>query len=206
MMNIKIKKPLFIVFEGIDGSGKSTQVDLFFKYLEEEAINVVKLFEPTDSSWGRSIRKILKEKNEYFIDELLYLFIKDREYDVEHNILPLVVEEKIILMDRYMYSNAAYQGIGKYSPQKILGMNTACGFPIPDRVYLIDIEPELALQRILKRSGSVELFEKKSSLIKIRENYHKIKSDNFVVIDGALSPRLIFKIIKEDFLENFVLK
>ncbi len=85
---INIKTPLFIVFEGIDGSGKSTQADLLYNFLKENSIETMKLFEPTDGKWGREIRKILQGDVTPPVEDLLELFIRDREDDAEKNILP----------------------------------------------------------------------------------------------------------------------
>ena len=198
-----ISAPLFIVFEGIDGSGKSTQSDLLFRYIESKSIDVVKLFEPTDGEWGRRIRQMLKGEAMPPADELLELFIRDRKDDVEKNIMP-IVSKNIIVMDRYYYSNAAYQGAAGISSEKIIALNKENNFPEPDRVYFIDIQPGTAVERIIGRDDKGrEVFEKESFLKKVRDIYLSVADEKFMIIDGTKGIDEIFNIIKDDMEGKF---
>ena len=199
-----IKSPLFILFEGIDGSGKSTQSNLLFRYFESIGLPAVKLFEPTDGEWGRKIREMLRGEDMPPADELLNLFIKDREEDAEKNILPALNGKKIIIMDRYYYSNAAYQGAAGISPEKIIAKNREKDFPEPDRVYFIDIPPAIAVMRVTNRSeAEKDVFEKESFLEKVRDIYLELADDKFLVINGTGDIEEIFKIIINDIESNF---
>src|SRR3972149_7086324 len=101
-----------IVFEGIDGSGKTTHSNLLKVILERDGYPVILTKEPTDGKWGRIIKEImvkkiqLKEKGK----ELLDLFINDRKEHVENFIKPSLKDGKIIIIDRYYFSTIAYQG------------------------------------------------------------------------------------------------
>ncbi|MCP4136906.1 MAG: dTMP kinase [bacterium] len=202
--------PLFIVFEGIDGSGKSTQVKMLTRYLESKNRPVKQMMEPTNGQWGRHIREILKGEYTPPVEEMFDLFIKDREDDAENNILPALNNNQSIIMDRYYYSNAAYQGAMGLSPDFILTENRNKNFPRPHRVYYIDIEPEEAMNRISGRNSSGEereIFEKAAFLVKVREIYHSIaaQEDIFFIVDGSRSIDDIFTAIKND-VDTLLLK
>src|SRR4030042_5255662 len=157
--------PLFIVFEGIDGSGKSTQCDLLFGHAASLGLQAVRLAEPTDGTWGRTIRSMLKTTDMPSAEEQLRLFILDRQDDVKSNILPALNEKKIVIMDRYYYSNAAYQGAAGLAPERIIAENRKMRVPEPDRVYFVDIPPEVAIRRVSGRmSKGTEVFEQGSFL------------------------------------------
>ena len=193
--------PLFIVFEGIDGSGKSTQCDLLFGHAASLGLQAVRLAEPTDGTWGRTIRSMLKTTDMPSAEEQLRLFILDRQDDVKSNILPALNEKKIVIMDRYYYSNAAYQGAAGLAPEHIIAENRNMRFPEPDRVYFVDIPPETAIQRVSgRRNKTKEIFEKESFLRKVREIFLSIADERFLVIDGTKSIEEIFDIIKKDFI------
>ncbi|MBP7734505.1 MAG: dTMP kinase [Spirochaetes bacterium] len=194
-----MNRPLFIVFEGIDGSGKSTQCDLLFKHALSLGLPAVKLVEPTDGPWGRKIRTMLKEKEMAPAAEQMRLFILDRQDDAEKNIIPALKENRIIVMDRYYYSNAAYQGAAGLAPETIIAENRKMSFPEPDRVYFVDIPPDRAMQRVTGRGEGKEIFEKESFLQKVRDNFLSIADERFLIIDGTCSVDEIFEIIKEDF-------
>jgi len=195
-------KSKFIVFEGIDGSGKSTQCSLLYNYIESCNIPVKHLAEPTSGEYGQQIRKMLQNTIPVPVEEQIRLFIEDRQQDYELNIKPCIDNNITIVMDRYFYSNAAYQGSSLILPAEIIRRNSDRGFPVPDRVYFIDIPPDEAMKRITARNGSgkTELFEKKSFLESVRENFLTMIDDRFLQLDGTRSQEEIFQIIKEDYL------
>ena len=194
------RRPLFIVFEGIDGSGKSTQCDLLFGHAAALGLQAVRLAEPTDGAWGRALRSMLKKADMPAAEEQLRLFILDREDDVKRNILPALKEKKIIIMDRYYYSTVAYQGAAGLAPERIIADNRNMRFPEPDRVYFVDIPPETAILRISGRTNKTkEIFEKESFLRKVREIFLSIADERFLVIDGTKTIDEVFDIIKYDF-------
>jgi dTMP kinase len=149
------------------------------------------------------IRKFLQNKTPISVEEQIHLFIEDRKEDYRLNIKPCIENETTIVMDRYFYSNAAYQGSDKISPIEIIRQNLNQGFPIPDRVYYIDIDPQEAMKRITARSGSskTELFEKKTFLKDVRKNFLSMIDRHFLNVDGSLGIDKIFTIIKDDYLK-----
>ncbi len=196
--------PLFIVFEGIDGSGKSTQAELFFNKLNASGRKSVKLFEPTNGPSGIEIRSHLKKKEMPSPEFMVDLFIKDREFDIAENIQPAFDKGLNIVMDRYYHSNAAYQGAMGLDPGFILQENLSKKFPVPDRVYFIDIPVKTAIARIKKRnSESEEIFEKEKFLLKVLDNYLDLIDETFTVINGNNDAGIISEEVFCDFLKRF---
>jgi len=201
-----IRQPLFIVFEGIDGSGKSTQAAMLNDYFNSNNINSTLMMEPSNGKWGREIRNILKGDVVPPAEEQLKLFLLDREDDAETNISPALESLQSIVMDRYYYSNAAYQGAMGLDPEFILEENRKRNFPEPDRIYFIDILPETAMERISVRNGSGqrEIFEKQSFLEKVRDIFISMKDEKFIPVDGSGSAEEIHQKIIEDITNTFV--
>ncbi len=196
---MKLMLPLFIVFEGIDGSGKSTQADLLHGYCKKNDIPSILFREPTGGPWGKKIRAMLSGELKTDVKGQLELFLRDREYDVCNNIMPALEEGKLVILDRYYYSTAAYQGGEQYTTREIIAMNVSRGFPRPDRVYLIDIDPPTALRRVGERNpGREEIFEKKQFLEKVRKNYLELADETFCVVNGNRKQEEIYYDIYHD--------
>ncbi len=198
-----IRVPLFIVFEGIDGSGKSTQAAMAAEWLRESGVPVTELREPGDSRYGREIREYMKSGRMPPPDEQLRLFLLDREEDVRERIAPALADGSALVLDRYFYSNAAYQGAGGIDPEGIIRENLSRGFPLPDRVYCIDIDPALALARVGARGQAREAFERGVFLESVRAIYRSIADGRFLMIDGALPREEAARIIRDDLARNF---
>lgn len=194
-------KTLFIVFEGIDGSGKSTQCSMLYKYIKERGVDAELLAEPTSGKWGTELRAMLKSGITPPVETQIDLFIRDRRDDCERNILPAIRRGATIFMDRYFYSNAAYQGVAGITPADIINRNLDEGFPLPDRVYFIDIPAETAMKRILKRNGSgnTELFEKREFLETVRNNFLSVADERFLFVNGEGDEQSIFEKIRGDY-------
>jgi dTMP kinase len=196
---MKLKLPLFVVFEGIDGSGKSTQAELLYGYCKKAEIPSMLFREPTGGPWGKKIRAMLRGEFNADVKSQLELFLQDREYDVQHNIMPGLERGNLVILDRYYYSTAAYQGGNQFTTGEIIEMNTSRGFPLPDRVYLIDIDPGAALDRVGTRNpGREEIFEKKQFLEKVRDNYLGLVDERFSVLNGNRQQEEIFNTILHD--------
>jgi dTMP kinase len=194
------RRPLFIVFEGIDGSGKSTQCDLLYDHVRSAGMPAARLAEPTGGEWGRKVREMLAKKEMAPAEEQMHLFLMDRKDDAEKNIAPALDSGRTIIMDRYYFSNAAYQGAAGIDPGRIIAENRAMRFPEPDRVYFIDIPSDVAIHRVSGRSGKrEEVFEKEAFLKRVRDIFLSIADDRFLVIDGTKSIGDIFSIVKDDF-------
>ncbi|MHA1792716.1 MAG: dTMP kinase [Promethearchaeota archaeon] len=190
-------KAIFVL-EGIDGTGKSTQA----KMLENRLLNegktyapngVIRLYEPTDSEYGKKIREIMSIKTERLsFAEELDLFIKDRKYNVKNNIKPAMKQGKVIILDRYYFSTAAYQGsLGKISYKEIIKINEKFA-PRPSILFIFVMDIEVALDRIYKDAGrtSTTYMEKKENLLRVQDVFlkiHESKDYNSVLIDASKS-------------------
>jgi len=188
-----------IVFEGIDGSGKTSLSRMFHSTLLESGVQAVWLREPSDSPLGDKIRSLARDKESISIQEELEYFLKDRRWDVENNILPALRAGRTVVLDRYYYSNACYQGARGLDMDAILEMNRRFA-PEADLVFIIDVDVDRALARIGSgRQEVAKLFEKKDFLKKVRANYLKLAGSNLVRIDG--NPDL--KTVMDDVLRRY---
>jgi len=181
-----------VVFEGIDGSGKTSLSRMFHAWLLGNGIAAVWLREPTDSPLGEKIRRIAQDTKSISIQEELEYFLQDRRWDVENNILPALRSGKTVVMDRYYYSNACYQGARGIDLETILRQNREFA-PEPDLIFIIDVDVDRALTRINSaRQGVAKLFEKKDFLKKVRANYLKLAGANLELLDGNPDLNTVF--------------
>lgn len=165
---MNIGRGYLIVFEGIDGVGKSAHCKLLDEYLAGKGIDTVRLFEPTKGEWGMKIRNILAAGRQGITpEEELKLFIDDRKDDVERNIKPALAKNKVVLLDRYYFSTAAYQGALGLDPEYICRINEAFA-PLPDLVLLFFSSPEECLKRIEESRDAFSSFEKLEYLKKVQ--------------------------------------
>ncbi len=174
--------PLFIVFEGIDGSGKSTQAKRLADHFMSESIPAVLTSEPSDSQAGLRIKSLNTRLDP---ETEAQLFLEDRRHHVENVILPSLAAGYSVICDRYVYSSVAYQGSRGMSPDDILVRNFEFA-PVPDIVFLIEIPVEIAMDRIRKnRSGNFSAFEKLESLRQVDKVYRSLERKEIVRIDGT---------------------
>jgi len=148
---------VLVVLEGIDGAGKSTQLRRLKEALERAGVEVMADREPTDGPHGRRLRASATEGRLGPAEEL-ELFIADRREHVEQVILPALGLGKVVLLDRYYFSNAAYQGSRGLDWEEILRVNEAFA-PPPDLLFWLDLPPEASASRIEGRGMEVNAFE-----------------------------------------------
>ena len=174
-----------IVFEGIDGTGKSTQCKLLAKSLTERHMLNIALAEPTRGTWGTKIRKLLSEGRQGISpQEELSWFVNDRKEDIGLNIMPALQDNKVVLMDRYYFSTAAYQGALGLDPEQIRLENETFA-PIPDRVLIFLTSPETCLERIESSRDQKSAFEKLDYLRNVQELFKSFTGPNIRFIDSV---------------------
>lgn len=176
---------LFIVFEGIDGTGKSTQIDLLANDLKELGYSVVTTFEPTNGPYGQKIRQLFVNRAAASHEEELELFMADRRQHVEAVIRPALAMGKVVLSDRYYLSTVAYQGANGLDPDDILVRNKAFA-PIPDLALILEIEPALGIHRIQKhRQELPNTFEEESNLHRVATIFSNLQEEYISRIDAS---------------------
>ncbi|ABJ79713.1 dTMP kinase [Leptospira borgpetersenii serovar Hardjo-bovis] len=200
---MKIEKPIFVVFEGIDGSGKSTLCKSLTEKLTERGIPSVNFTEPTNFETGKYLRKFLRGEIDLERKEQIDAFLNDREESLRQNILPSLESGKNVLLDRYMYSTAAYQSGDDLLPETIIEKNLKKNFKIPDLLFYLDLNPAIALERLSQRKENKERFETLAQLEKIRSAYNRILPKETIRIDGVKGPDEIVQECLEIFLRNF---
>lgn len=158
------------MLEGIDGSGKTS---ICHNLSQQKPTLFASLREPSESSWGNSIRKILANKQlSVEKKKMLDLFWQDRLHNLSHNILPALEKKQNIIQDRYFFSTAAYQADDTKEALKILQMYLLDNrFLLPDYTFFINVDVELALERIFARNQKREVFETKEKLKKTMQHY-----------------------------------
>lgn len=171
---------LFIVIEGIDGTGKSTQAKRLAEWFQSEGREVVLSREPTDGPWGKKLRESAST-GRLAPDEEVEYFLNDRHQHVEEVISPALAAGKVVILDRYYFSMMAYQGARGFDPQAIRRKNEAFA-PVPDLLLLLDLDVDDALQRIGVRGDTANEFEKRGNLERCREIFLSLQDEPFVTV------------------------
>lgn len=188
---------MFIVFEGLDGSGQSTQAKLLKDYLEKERnFSVILTKEPTDQPpVGSLIRQILRKEISVNPATLQLLFCADRSEHLERVIKPAIKKNQWVISDRYFYSTIAYGSLN-LDVEWLIKLNEQ--FLIPNIVFLLKVRPEICLQRIDVNRGKREFFEEKEKLKKVWQTYEILgwRFSNIKVIDGEKSIEEVFEEVK----------
>lgn len=184
----RLKKGILIVFEGIDGAGKSTQARLLYKRLVEAQFDVELSKEPTEGLWGKKLRKLIEEgRGDVGPQEELEWFIKDRMQHVEEVINPGLENNKIIILDRYYFSTIAYQGALGVDRHAIEKRNREFA-PEPSLLFLIEMSPGAGIKRIRESRGkAADSFERESYLLKVSQIFHTLDEPFLYRLSGEES-------------------
>lgn len=170
----------FAVFEGIDGTGTTTQLNLLSRRFAESRSGSADVLhitcEPTGNEIGTLIRKALSGEIQYHEQTIARLFAADRAEHVYgmHGILEHLQNGKAVFSDRYLFSSLAYQG-EKAGADLAAELNDK--FPLPEYVFYFDIDPVSAMARVDQRAGKKEIYEKLDFQILVRSRYQKIMTD-----------------------------
>lgn len=198
---------MFITFEGIEGVGKSTQIQKLYEYLSVD-YSVIQVREPGGTKIGTEIRKILLDpaiKEPFSMFTELFLYAASRAQLMDQVVIPALNEGKIVLCDRFIDSTVAYQAYGAGVPlQDVHQINRqAIGEYIPNRTYLLDLPLSLSQKRIEMRSNGKDRMEQKSLAFheRVRQGYLALAEENqerIMLIDAAKSKEAIFEEIIQD--------
>ncbi len=179
------------VLEGIDGAGKTSAANLLRDRLVRDGLDVVLLREPTtESPWGQEIRR-RSPSGELTPMEELDLFLRDREWNVRHRVLPALESGRVVIMDRYFFASGAYQSTstGIHWSEILRRNREEIGAPEPDIVFLLDVPVEVALSRLHGRHEDRNLqFELRDRLEAVRAAYLEMAAEDsakFVVVDAT---------------------
>ena len=202
-------KGRFIVFEGIDGSGKSTQIKKISKRLQGFGYKIYSTFEPTDGPIGSLIRQMLSGKVATDQRTIASLFAADRTDHLVNKVNGIrhrVDQGEIVICDRYYFSSYAYHA--QYIDMKWVIHANSLNAEIlrPDVTIFIDVDPDICLERIKSSRSSFEMYEKLDIMKKVRANYFKafdaLKGlETIAIIDGNSTMEIV-----EDAILNEVKK
>lgn len=184
---MKVKKGILIVFEGIDGSGKSTQIQSLRNILDDKGLDVVVFREPSHGPWGQKIKEKAAFPDSLSPEEELELFVNDRKDNVQKNLRPALAKNKIVLLDRYYFSTMAYQGAKGLDVEKIRLLNEKFAIR-PDLVFILDVDAGRALHRIQDRKNKDLLFERLDYLVEVRKIFKSFLGENIFHIDSDNIP------------------
>ena len=189
----------FIVIEGLDGSGKSTQIRLLAERLRALGREVFETAEPTASATGGLIRDALSGFTSRTGAEIAALFMTDR---VAHNVNPInginvmLSRGRDVICDRYYYSSLAYQG-SVTDPEWVFHINVDCPeIRKPDLCVFLDLDDEECIRRMERGRSYREIYENENALIAIRKRYYDIfrrleGRDNIAVVNAARTPEAV---------------
>lgn len=152
-------KGLFITFEGPDGCGKTTQMNLLAQYFEKKGKKVVLTREPGGKGLGEKVREILLNYDEEVSDRCeSFLFLADRAQNIDIIVKPAVKQGEIVLCDRHIDSTVAYQGYGRGLDINEINMlnNLATGGKKPDLTLVFDVDVETSMKRVGKEKDRME--------------------------------------------------
>ncbi len=197
-------KNLFIVVDGMDGSGKTELIKMLHNYLfsKDKRFKILTTREPSTGIYGQQIRKILAEEEDpgKSAENLLALFVKDREDHYKRTIGPFLSEEgdgcSIVLCDRYYYSTFAFQQTQGIPFGRILALNRS--FRKPDAAFILDVDPAIALKRISARVK--EKFENLGFMEQLRGNFLALRGqleDNITIINSNRNLKAVFEDVKK---------
>ncbi len=175
------RRGVFIVLEGVDGSGKSIQSRALSKSLERERHGVYLTAEPSRSAVGRLIRRAFLQAEKVSPEVEALLFAADRSLHLRSEVRPALAAGKVVVCDRYMYASIAYQGAQGVDLRWLRELNRFA--EMPDLAIYLDVPPEIALERIERKKSVMEKLDLQR---RVREEYLKmVESGELVKVDST---------------------
>ncbi len=192
----------FIVFEGLDGSGQTTQANFLKKFLEKKGYKVFPTKEPTKKSpVAKKIDEALRKNIRISPFKLQKLFAEDRGWHLKKKIIPALKKEKFVICDRYFFSSFAFGASEGLSLKKLIKLNQ--NFLLPDLTFILKVSPKECIKRIEKRGKGFRLFEKERKLKKVWKYYRCFPKmfENVKIINGEGKIEEVFERVKK-FIEK----
>jgi len=200
-----VNRGRLIVFEGVDGSGKSTQLRLLAERLRESHIAPIVTKEPTDGRWGRKIRAMARAGERIAPEEELRWFVEDRREHVAAVLRPGLAAGQIVLSDRYYLSTVAYQGARGLDPQALLAQAEA-EFPLPDLALLFELDPDTGLARVQARGDAAEpSFEEAGFLARVAAVFRALDRPYLARIDASGPIETVARAVRETVRERLAI-
>lgn len=201
---------MFITFEGIDGSGKSTQILLLREYLVKNGLKVVTLREPGGTELSEYIRAVLLNKKLEVSDISELLLFQAARADLVHTIVkPSLENGRIVLSDRYFDSTTAYQGYGRGIDMKIIEKSNQIGClgVLPDVTFYLKIERNVGLSRDKDKDMDRMELSGEEFYSRVIKGYDELaeKESRFITLDGNLEVKEIHKLVVSE-IENILNK
>ena len=200
-----MSKGLFITFEGIDGCGKSTQLELLKEDFRKEGLDFIEVREPGGTAVGEKIRNILLDRQNDSMTRMaeLLLFEAARAQITEEVIIPALESGKHVICDRFYDSTSAYQGYANKMGRDLtdfLNVKATSGVS-PDLTFLLDIDPRTAYERRTGRDGEEDRIEMMGLAYQeaVREGYLELAKgeERIKVLDADRTPEVIYKDIHD---------
>lgn len=190
-------KGKFIVFEGLDGSGSTTQSQRLVKFLKSQKKKVHQTKEPTSYLIGGLIRSWLASDWSSSPMCLQLLFTADRAHHLEKEIIPLLKKGVCVVSDRYFLSTLAFGASEIPDKQWLKDINR--NFLLPDITFLSRVRPRVCIERITATRHHFELFEREEALKKVARNYEDFAKDfsNIITLDGEKSEEEVFQEVEK---------
>ncbi len=196
----------FIVIEGLDGAGTTTQLNRITDYLSKKEISHCKTFEPTDNKTGKFLRKVLSGEIPLEQESIAYLFAADRNEHIfgqKEGIIKQLQSNNFVICDRYLFSSIAYQSIGS-DPELVQDLNSR--FPLPEYLIFVDVPVDECQKRLKKRDTQKDIYDAIDYQKKVLQFYKKsialFKDSEMILVnvDGTKPPEAITnEIIKKIF-------
>ncbi len=200
-----VNRGRLLVFEGVDGSGKSTQVRLLAEQLRASDIAHLVTKEPTDGVWGRKIRAMARSGELVAPEEELRWFLEDRREHVATVLRPALDAGKLVLSDRYTLSTVAYQGARGLDPQRLLAQAEA-EFPLPDLALIFELEAAVGLARVQARGEIAEpAFEEAAFLSRVAAVFRALDRPYLARIDASGSIESVAQRIRATLRERLAI-
>mgnify|MGYP001302357031 CR=1 FL=1 len=198
----------FIVFEGIDGSGKSTQIDLLGEYLNSKGIDFVQTREPGGTELAENLRKIMLEEKIDGMTEMLVVLAARNDH-IQKFIKPNLSSGKWVICDRFTDSTIAYQGFARGISMNLIEKLSSLieNQIIINKIIFLDIDPEVAIERIRSRNKTFDKFDSENinffQLVREGFKYASLsRKENSLWVDGSKPSNKIFELIKNSLFNN----